>query len=184
MLDLAINNIPQLQAEFRNSLFKERYKYYYRTPTQDYFVPIADNSDRIQFVSLNEYGEVIGYLSTRINRLTKTGFDVEAIHFKDEQDVKFTQDMFNFFHYLYYNMGIKRIVWSVIEDNPADLFFERLIKFGARIVGVFTNDVMLYDGNLYNLKYYEWLEKDFREKMLGKGYTSDTYRQISKGGEG
>ena len=184
MLDLAINHTNQLQAKFRETIFKEKYKYYFRTPTINYFIPITDNSDKVQFASLNEYGEVIGYLSARINRLTKTGFDVEAIHFGNKQSLIFTQDMFGFYYYLYYQLGLNRVVWSVIEGNPAEQFFDSLIKYGARIVGTFTDDAMLYDGELYNLKYYEWLKKDFQEKMIDKGYRADTYRQDLKGGDG
>lgn len=183
MLDLAINHVPQLQAEFRKTLFKERYKYYFRTPAIDYFIPVSNNSDHMQFVSIDEYGRVIGYLAVKINPITKTGYDVSAINFQDRESPIFTQDLYDFYCKLFFDFGLNRLVWSVVEENPADGFFKRLTMFGVREVGVFKDDVMLYDGKLYNLKYYECMKEDFKEKMLDKGYTAQDYRQISKGGE-
>lgn len=184
MLELAINYIPQLQNEFKKTLFKERYKYYFRTPIIDYYIPISDSSDEIQYVSLNENKEVIGYFSARLNLINKTGYDLEAINFQNEKTPIFTQDLFNFNCCLFNNYGMNRLVWSVIVGNPAERLYDRLSNnFGARIVGIFKNDVMLYDGNLYDLKYYELFKNDFINRIIETNVTANTYRDLQGGAQ-
>jgi len=182
MLDLAINHAPELQAKYRASIFDERYKFYRRTPGGDFFLPITDNSrDGLQFVSLDESG-VIGYLSVKVNRLTKTGYEIEAIHFSPKQNPIFTQDMFDFFSALYSTFGLNRLVWSVIVGNPAEAFYDRLVDyFGVRVVGTFKDDVMLYDGQLYDLKYYEYFKDDFMRCTKENGTDNLSYRNFNKG---
>lgn len=179
MLDLAINHAPELQAKYRATIFDERYKYYRRTPGGEYYIPIADNShDAVQFVSLDET-EVIGYFSVKVNRLTQTGYDLEAIHFSSKQSPIFTQDIYNFFSALYLTFGLNRLTWSVVVGNPAERFYDRLVdNFGMRIVGTFKDEVMLYDGQLYDLKYYEYFKDDF---LKCTHVDNSTYRNFNKG---
>lgn len=182
MLDLAINHAPELQAKYRATIFDERYKFYRRTPGGDFSLPIAANSwESLQFVSLDESG-VIGYLSAKVNRLTKTGYDIEAIHFSPIQSPTFTQDMFNFFTALFSAFGMNRLTWSVVVGNPAESFYDRLVdSVGVRIVGTFRDEVMLPDGQLYNLKYYEHFKDDFLFYLKTNGIDSLTYRDFNKG---
>ena len=182
MLDLAINHAAELQAKYRNTILDERYKYYRRTPGGDFFLPIAENNwESLQFVSLDD-SEVIGYLSAKVNRLTKTGYDIEAIHFLPQQCPVFTQDMFDFFMALFTAFGLNRLTWSVVVGNPAESFYDRLVEsVGVRIVGTFKEDVMLYDGQLYDLKYYEHFKDDFLRYIKDNGLNNISYRDFNKG---
>lgn len=183
MLDLAINHVPQLQARYRETLFDERYKFYRRSPGFEYFLPIMDNcSDGVQYVSIDN-GEVIGYLSVKFNRLTQTAYDLEVIKFASGYSPTFSQDMAEFDLMLFYQLGINRLVWSVVVGNPAERFYDELTNVcGVRVVGVFKNEVTLTDGQLYDLKFYELLKDDFFNAIKQKGVNVFNYRDLSKGG--
>jgi len=182
MLGLAINHLSELQDRYRATLFDERYKFYQRTPGFEYFIPLANNcSDGVQFVSMNCNGEVIGYLSAKFNRLTRTAYDLEAIKFIPDRDLCFSQDMGAFDIKLFNEFGMNRLVWSVVVGNPAEKFYDSLTEIcGVRIVGTFRDEVMLSDGRLYDLKYYEVLKEDFFAAVDLHGATVFNYRDIGK----
>lgn len=157
-----------------------RFKYFHRTPWGEFFLRIEENNwEALQFVSLNEYHEVIGYLATKVDRLTKTGYDIEIMHFEPTKNPVFTQDLYNFFSMLYSDYGLNRLVWNVVVGNPVEAFYDRLVdNFGVRIVGTFKDEVLLRDGQLCDLKYYEYFKADFLKQTHITGLT---YRDFNKG---
>ena len=182
MLDLAINHIPDLQSKYAATLFDPRYKYYRRSPDVEYYIPITQDSHVIQMVSLNEKREVTGYLATKINRMTQTAYDYEVMSFTPGRNRDLTPDMAEFDLFLFNELGVNRLVWSMVVDNPIEPFYDRLVDTcGVRIVGTFKNDVMLPDGKLYDLKFYELLKEDFfeaikRNKINPQNYRYATYK--------
>ena len=55
-------------------------------------------------------------------------------------------------------------VFSVIIGNPIEPKYDRLIEhYGGRIVGINKEHVMLPDGELYDMKFYEIFRTDYLE---------------------
>jgi len=180
MLDVAIRHNEELQIRYRETLFNPRYKFYLGFPEMLNFIPMAD-SGAIQMVSLNEHGAVIGYIGAKINRITKTAYDHESINFLPGKNDTFTQDIADFDLFLFNELGMDRIIWSVIIGNPVEKLYDRYVDIcGTRIVGTFRNEVMLPDGQLYDLKYYEVLKEDFFRTIAKNGAKPSDYRNIGK----
>lgn len=182
MLDIAIRYADQLQYRFQQTRLDERYKYFTRTAGFDYFLNLSDNTwENLQFVSIGDQSEVIGYLAVKVNRLTRTAYDMEAIKFVPGYSQIFSQDMGEFDLRLFNQFGIDRLVWSVVVGNPAEKFYDQLCNVcGVRIVGTFRNEVMLGDGQLYDLKFYEVMKDDFFRSIGQIGANVFNYRELSK----
>ncbi len=156
MLKPAIFYAPKLQERFAENIFTDRFKFYFRDPCVDYFIPVYQNSgDMLQFVSLDNQGDVIGYFGARINRETDTAQDLVMINFREPNNT-FALDFRDFFLSLFEKFGAKRVVWWVIVGNPAEALYDKAAKrHGGRVVGTFKNDTKLFDGQLYDVKWYE-----------------------------
>jgi len=175
MLDLAINHEEELQARYRETLFSDKHRYYHRFSTVGYFLELSLASDVIQMVSLDD-GKVGGFFSANINRETDTAYNLNIINFNDRNPV-FTADLFDFFILLFTQFGIERIVWDVIVGNPAESFYDRIAEnYGGRVVGFFRNEARLYDGRLYDVKYYEMYRDQALQAVRDKGVDGSSYR--------
>lgn len=176
MLDLALLHAEELQARYQQTLFDTKYKYYHRFSTVNYYLELNANSDQIQMVSLED-DQIVGFLSTDLNRETNTAFNLNIIKFKaDSQD--FSADIFAFFIMLFTQFGIERVVWDVIIGNPAEKFYDYIAaNYGGRIVGVFRNEARLADGKLYDVKYYEMYREEALQAVEDRRATGYTYRR-------
>lgn len=126
----------------------------------DYFIPIYhDSGEMLQMVSLDQ-DKLVGYFGVRFNRETNAAYDLEIIKFGDS--LEFSIDLRDFFVSLYDKFGVEKVIFSVIIGNPAERLYDNVIRtYGGRIVGTFKNDVKLYDGQLYDVKWYEIAKDDF-----------------------
>lgn len=166
MLDFAIRHRNRLQDRYLQTIDDPRFKFYHRSPAMEYSLPIyPDSWEWVQLVSLTPDGDVGGYFGARLNRLTKTAYDMEMINFNGRNEV-FTADLFSFIDTLFCYYGMNRLVWNVIAGNPAERLYDRLtVDFGGRVIGVFKQDVMLSDGQLYSVKWYEAFKEDYYREL-------------------
>lgn len=168
MLDLAIKHAQELQHQYLQTIGNEFYQYYRSSPDQLYFIPLADdNRQKLQYVSLDS-SEVVGYIACDIDHLTRTARGLEAIRFKPSPE--FSADLYRFVDLIFDRHGMDKVVWDVVVGNPAEKYFDCLAEaYGINIVGTFHQGVMLPDGQLYDLKYYEFHKQDFMKmRDLGR----------------
>lgn len=165
MLALALQYAQSLQQEYLKAVQSPRCFYYVGGTVRDYSVKLDNNNgNKLQYVSLNKAGgSVIGYIECSLNRVTHTAFSVEAIRFTKDPEGEFSADLCRFVHMLFYRYGLKKMSWSVVVGNPAEVFYDFLVKTYPcfREVGVFKEDVLLDDGKLYDLKFYETTAEGF-----------------------
>lgn len=164
MLALAIQYAPQLQECYQKTLTDENYRHYMHG-IRRYFIPIEpDDSNKLQYVSLGVYGNLLGLFECCLNRDTMTASEVTAIRFTPGYDPEFAADMYRFVvDVIYKQYGMNRVIFNVIIGNKAEKLYDRICeRYDGRIVGTFTNEVRLFDGKLYDVKYYEML----RERCL------------------
>ncbi len=182
MLALAIQYGPQLQECYQKTLADEKCRYYMHG-IRRYFIPLEpDDANKLQYVSLGVYGNVLGLFECNLNRETMTAYEITAIRFTPEYEPEFAADMYRFVvDVIFQQYGMQRVIYNVIKGNKAEKLYDRIIeRYGGRIVGTFTNEVRLFDGKLYDVKYYEMLRE--RSLPLGLEVTAETYR-LSLGGE-
>lgn len=125
---------------------------------KQYHIPIEPNdSYKLQYVSIDQQNNLLGLFECNLNRETQTAYDVTAIKFISGYSPEFSADMYRFFVDVMFNRYcINRIVCSVIKGNKAEALYDKLCaRYGGRIVGTFRNETKLYDGKLYDVKYYE-----------------------------
>lgn len=177
MLDLAIKHVSALQEEYQNTLLADKYRYFFNGTTIDYFLDIDGNSlDRLQMVSLDRHRDVAGYFSASFNRDINTAYEIVIINFRSKNPA-FTCDLFDFFVLLFRDFGIERAVWNVVVGNPVESLYDRLAKnYGGRIVGTFRRAARLFDGQLYDLKWYEMYGNECLQAIRNKGVDGLTYR--------
>ncbi|MGE5423389.1 MAG: hypothetical protein ACM3QW_09000 [Ignavibacteriales bacterium] len=176
MLDLAIRHEAELQDLYQQTLFTEKYRFNMNYGAIDYNLELSQDASIIQMVSIHQ-DHLIGYLSARINRDTNTAYDIHIMNFMAKNDI-FTADLFEFYIMLLNQFGIDRIVWNVIVGNPAEKLYDRLAEnYGGRIVGTFKNDVRLYDGQLYDTKWYEMYKNQCMQAIKTKEVDGRSYRK-------
>lgn len=177
MLALAIQYAPQLQECYQKTLTDENYRHYMHG-IRRYFIPIEpDDSNKLQYVSLGVYGNLLGLFECCLNRDTMTASEVTAIRFTPGYDPEFAADMYRFVvDVIYQQYGMNRVIFNVIIGNKAEKLYDRICeRYGGRIVGTFTNEVRLFDGKLYDVKYYEMLREQFLPLALE--VTAHNYRE-------
>ena len=122
MLDLAINYEEVLKYKFRQTWFKDKYKYYnYFTYFSD-FKADEDSWNKHQFVSLNKEGEIIGYIGYSIDRAEHNCHSLNIINFTDNITI-FANDL-------------KQVLTDIFEK------FKSGIQFGPIFKSIFENPIL------------------------------------------
>ena len=158
MLRLANGYEKEITDQMRLVFLDSEYKYYfvgYRFLDENFIT-----QDSVHYVSVNDYGVVIGYFFTELSRDENDVKSVGVIRFiKDKEwDVMFSKDLGNFLIEL--TEVFRKIEFSVIIGNPIEKSYDKLVKrFGGRIVGTFTKTCRLKDGRYYDEKWYEIFPK-------------------------
>lgn len=198
MLDLALNHEEELQKRYRECWFKEKYKYFFNCFSEKLHIE-ESTWNRMQFVSLNSSGEVIGfieYTTDRVNNMVDNliliNFSENIVHKNgkgeiDKSDkIKFSKNMITFgmdthhaFSNIFNKFHIRKIQFFVIIGNPIEATYDAIIKKnGGRIVGTRHAHVKLYDGNYYDEKIYEIFATDYYKKRQMKQLKSDEIEYI------
>lgn len=182
MLEIAYIHNAELQEKFAQIAFNERYKYYWRNGRVNYGVQIlSDSWDKLQFVSINEEGQLVGYLACDIARYLNYAYNFEVISFVEGRNETLSKDMHNMIAFVLHEMKMDKIVWSVVEGNPIQTFYDRMVEVhGVRKVGTFKNDCKLWDGTVCDVTYYEHL-REVHEENRQKAINKDNYRYYRKG---
>lgn len=169
MLDFAIKHEEKLKLKMLGIMFVEKYKYYnYNT----YYDPFELNKTVgwavYQLVSLDDKGEIIGYISFSLSQDDMHVSSVSIINFTDSS-ITFGEDVFRAFNNIFSREDILKIKMSVLVGNPIEATYDKLIaQYGGRIVGIYEKDTKCFDGKHYDKKCYEIMRSDFISKRESK----------------
>lgn len=168
MLELALSYGPALQQEYFRAIQQPRCFYLHSRAKRDYSLSLENhNGERLQYVSVKD-GRVLGFMECSLNRGVGVAHSFWVINF--HRDSEFSADMFRFIDMIFNRFGLKKLVWNVIVGNPAQLIYDKLAKlYDIREVGVFKQDVLLDDGKLYDIKYYEMFAESFNKSLSSLG---------------
>lgn len=142
---------------------------YYRDSSGDRIPQLADNCyDRRDFVSLNEKGEVIGFISYFYNDVNMSASQFGAISF-DTGNPIFVQDLLQVIGDIFFKFHLNRIEFWCFEDNPATRGYRAFIKrFGGKEVAHLRQTCRLMDGRMHDSVIFEILYEDLKWRWIGR----------------
>lgn len=167
MLDVALNYADELIKKERETWFKDKYKFYHGNYCGDLNL-VAGTYDAHQFVSVGEKGDVIGYISYKIDRCTGCCYDFCIVNYTGDR-LTFGKDVLRTLTDIFDKYHFNKLEFCVVIGNPAEKSYDRLIKkYGGSVVGIFREHTKLTDGLMYDVKVYEVLSYDYRRARINK----------------
>ena len=174
MIKPAILYKDQLTQKMAETWYNPEYMYYFDTTPG---IPdIADKPDNLyQFVSVNEKGEVLGYLSYWVYEPSKRAMNFGYISFKKDS-MTFIKDSIQMFKDMFEKFGIHSAEWRCYEDNEkAVKIYDWLIeRYGGRRVGILRENGAPMNRRLCNTIIYEVCYQDLYTH-LGKVYSKNDW---------
>lgn len=164
MLEMAYLYKECLQKEYTKAILKSDNKFYNCSRYYKFGLEIKENSyDDLQFVSISKEKDeyrINGYFCANLYHETNSVSGVQAIRFNNS--ITFSFDLYKFLMNLFDEYNFRKIVWFVIIGNSSEKMYDKIVtKWGGRIVGIFKEHVKLFDGKLYDQKYYEIFKSDY-----------------------
>lgn len=167
-----------INNEFTSSLNmnKDYYKYLFYSDNDFYKVVDSlyeDNSLEIQYVSVGEYGELLGYFSGKISHGTKKIYEILICKFISnstiENQIIFKTDLYNFFNMLLNKTDINFVIVTTSSCNHGmrKILNSLCILHNGRVVGTEYGTVVK-DNVLSDRLIYQFYTKDFLEKYNAK----------------
>lgn len=152
MLEYAFYHTEELIKKYQN-LSQSKYNYYSFCSYRNFAIDIKKDSwEKEQYVSIDNKGDIIGYLCANIDRDTRNISQLNLINFSDNSKI-YSLDLLKFLRTL---KRYRTITWSVAIGNPAEKKYDSICKrLNGRIVGFFKNNIRCLDGKLHDVKYYE-----------------------------
>lgn len=167
-----------INNEFTSSLNmnKDYYKYLFYSDNDFYKVVDSlyeDNGSEIQYVSVGEYGELLGYFSGKISHGTKKIYEILICKFISnstvENQIIFKTDLYNFFNMLLNKTDINFVIVTTSSCNHGmrKILNSLCILHNGRVVGTEYGTVVK-DNVLSDRLIYQFYTKDFLEKYNAK----------------
>lgn len=168
MLDIAKKYEQELQAKFLDTWYDMKYQYY-RDTSGDRIPQLADNCyDRRDFVSLDNDGNLIGFISYFYNDTTRSASQFGIINFGKPSAI-FARDVLQVIGDIFFKFKLDRIEFWCFEDNPATRGYRQFIKrFGGKEVGHLRRVCRLMDGELHDSVIFEILREDLKWRWIDR----------------
>lgn len=116
-----------------------------------------------EFVSVDDDGEVIGFICYEVDFASKSAGGFCAISYTPEGSVIFARDLYQAIDDIFCKYNFNRIEWSCWADNPAIRGYRKFCKkFGGREVGILRHKGRLLDGYLHDSVIFELLSEDYK----------------------
>lgn len=158
----------------RSIWFDEKYKFYNNDVYYSDFRVVDDTWNNHQFVSLNKDGEVIGYIGYEIQRQTNNCSNLSIINFSDNK-VIFGMDLGQVLSDIFEKFKFNKLKFEVVVGNPVEKTYDKMVKkYGGHIVGIYSNETKLMDGEYYPIKLYEILRENYMMRRHPELYKEDT----------
>ena len=160
MLKPAIQYADVVPKMYQAIWFEDKYKYYNYNSYWHTFSIEDKTQDWHEFVSINNKGEVIGYIHYYVNRVTLNCTNFGAINFTD--DPAFGKDLLQVIKDIFERFNFHKLTFGVVIGNPAEKSYDRLCaKYGGRILCVEKEETKLEDNKYYDVKRYEIMREDY-----------------------
>jgi RimJ/RimL family protein N-acetyltransferase len=170
LLDIANKYEKELQELFMNTWYDEKYKYYH-SQYADLYQANNSNWDDHHFVSKDNSGNIIGFISYTIDRQCNFVSNIGAVNFSDNK-ITFGKDLMTAIAGMFDKFNFNKINFGVTVGNPIERSYDRLVqKYGGRVLGIYKDNRRLIDNQLYDSKVYEIMRSDYikaKEQKSGR----------------
>lgn len=131
----------------------------------NYKIKISEDTwEQHQFVSLDKKGDIIGYISYKIDRVAMSVSCLGIISY-DKGNIQFVKDVIQVINDVFYKYNFNRIEWFAYVDNPAAKGYRKFIKrFGGRECGYYRQVSKMQNGKLGDGVRFEILKSDFKRR--------------------
>lgn len=161
MLDNAVKYEIELKKLFLNTWYDEKYKFYHAAGYVDDFKVSDSNWTYMEFVSLDNNKNIIGYIKFKIDRQCNYVSDFYSINFSNNKTI-FGLDLYRAMKSMFDKFSFDKICFVVVVGNPIEKNYDKLTeKYGGRIVGYMEKHYQLSDGKKYNKKIYEITKENY-----------------------
>ena len=121
-----------------------------------------DNYESRHFVSVDNDGNILGYISYSVSFVTMSADRFGAISF-DKGNMLFTKDLYQTIYDIFEKYHMNRLGWGCIVGNPAIRGYRHFIeKHGGRECGYRRQVAKLMDGTLHDSVEFEILAEEFK----------------------
>ena len=121
-----------------------------------------DNSYLHSFVSVDESGDILGYICYGVNWTSVSVPSFGAISFVPGGSITYARDLLQCIDNIFMKYNFNRIEWWAAADNPAIRGYKNLCKrFGGREVGYLRQNTKLMDNKLHDSIIFEIMREDY-----------------------
>lgn len=167
MLKNAILYKDIISEKMEKTWYDERYQYYYDSMPGNPDFPHQPEKTR-QFASVDDDGNVIGYMSYSFNLATRRAMNFGIISF-DLGNPLFARDVRQMIAECFFKFHLHSIEWFCFEENPALKGYRKFIKrYGGREIGTLRNVAFAADGQIHNAVLFEICYKDIYGSAINK----------------
>lgn len=165
MLDFAINHKEQLLNTHREFITRNTLhcKFFLATNWLNYTLTIEDSSwYKIQMVSLDSSGQVVGYISATVDIPQQKVTDFSIISYKKGINRNLYPDANKFMEELL--TRFRKVSFASFVGSSSEKVNDKIIKrFNGRIIGIEEKHAILLDNKIYDLKTYEIISQTFNK---------------------
>lgn len=168
MLKSALLYETQLKEKYIGIMHNPEYQYYFGNfGTQ--CIELSNNTyDCHEFVSVDESGNVLGFIRYDINVFSNSCQHFGLISF-EFGNLTVIRDLYRAIHDIFFKYNFNRIQWLCFADNPHIRGYRNFIKrFGGRECGYLRQSNRLMDGQLHDAVLFEILKEDYIGGMGNK----------------
>ena len=153
----------ELQMKITETWYNERYMLWNVGHGDSAIDFCKDNYDVHQFVSVNKFNNVIGYICYSVDWCAMSASRFRIISF-DRGSFTFAKDVYQAVCDLFEKYHMNRIQWLAFADNPAIRGYRSFIKrHGGIECAHYRQAVKLMDGKLHDSVAFEILAEEFKK---------------------
>lgn len=128
----------------------------------------SGNSENHNFVSVDKYDNVIGYIGYSVDYVSKSAFNFGIVSF-NKPSIIFARDLVNCIKDVFVVYNFNKIEWYCYADNPAIRGYRNLInKFGGKEVGYLRQSSILMDGKYHDTVIFEILKSELNYDLINR----------------
>lgn len=152
----------ELEKLFLRTWYDLKYMFYSGWTGSELPTIPDNNYDTHHFASVDNNGNVIGYISYRISWITMSADNFGIISFGNH--IEFARDVYKVICDLFEKHGMNRVSWSAFVENPAVKGYRNFIKkHGGRECAYHRQVAKLLDGKLHDDVEFEILACEFKK---------------------
>lgn len=174
MIVPALMRQDEVQQCFARTWHNEKYKYFY---CGRHFIPEFPTTEDCtrQLISIDNYGNILGYISYDFDLLVKSAHSFGLINFGSKSPT-FSRDMLQVVDDIFMKYNFNKMNYRVVSGNPIEGAYRRLCEqCNGRIAAVFKDDVWISDNTIHDCIDFEIMRSDYiQSPMFQRLHTLDS----------